>query len=563
MRLLLAYRTLLVVLLSYLGHYVATWLRGPAWAERSLPDLHRRNARRVERTIVRVQGLFIKVGQLISVLTNFLPDEFRSELEGLQDQVPARPFGDVAARLRRDLGRDPQDVFAWLNPEPLAAASLAQVHAARLHDGRQVAVKVQHADIERTAKSDLGTIRIILSIVAAVVGIPGLRRVFPEIRALILGELDFAREADNLRTIAANFSGDRTAGSTGGPAPGRKVIFPEVIAELSTQRVLVTTFMEGVKISDVEALLRLGLEPRTIAERVVSAYCEMVFRHGFYHADPHPGNILVQADGGIVFLDFGAVAQLSPRMKEGIPRFLDAVLRRDPTRILAALRAMGFIARGSDEEVAERVISYVQSRFLDEVTTASWSLKDVEVDARAKLEALGDLRRMEVSLRDLMAIVDVPREWILLERTNLLLLGLCTHLDPTWNPFAIIRPYLQELLQGDDGEIVERLGAVAKEMALAALALPTDLRRLVAKTQRGDIEVRLRGLREGAELLYALGHQLLWTACAMFCLVFAWQGKHAGEPTVARWGLIGGGLFMLLFLESLLRGRRLRKRGRR
>jgi predicted unusual protein kinase regulating ubiquinone biosynthesis (AarF/ABC1/UbiB family) len=571
MRLLRAYRTLVVVLSSYLWHNAWALVRGSAWDERTLPDVHRRNAQRVERTIVRIQGLFIKVGQLISILTNFLPEEFRAELEGLQDQIPARPLGEVERRIERELGSPAQTLFAWFDPEPLASASLAQVHEARLHDGRRVAVKVQHADIERTAKSDLGAIRVILAVIAAVTGIGGLRRVFPEVRAMILGELDFVREADNLRRIAANFAAGANADGNGdgqrAQAGAHRIAFPEALPELSTARVLTATFVEGIKISDVDALRAAGLEPRAIAERVVRAYCEMVFSHGLYHADPHPGNILVQpGEGGaatLAFLDFGAVAELSSRMKEGIPRFLDAVLRRDPAKILAALRSMGFIARGSDEEVAERVIAYVQSRFLEEVTGSSWSVKDVQVDARAKLEALGDLKRMEVSFQDLMAIVDVPREWILIERTNLLLLGLCTHLDPRFNPFTVIRPYLKELLQGADGNLVERFSAVAKEMALAALSLPTDLGRLVGKTQRGDLEVRLRGLRESAELLYALGHQLLWTACAMFCGVFAWQAHQHGDARLTRWATGAGIAFLLLLAGALLRGRRLRRRPRR
>src|SRR5436190_1214439 len=478
MRLLRAYRTLVVVLSSYLWHNAWALVRGSAWDERTLPDVHRRNAQRVERTIVGIQGLFIKVGQLISILTNFLPEEFRAELEGLQDQIPARPLEQVERRIERELGSPAQTLFAWFNPEPLAAASLAQVHEARLHDGRRVAVKVQHADIERTAKSDLGAIRVILAIVGAVTGVTGLRRVFPEVRAMILGELDFVREADNLRRIAANFAAS---------ANGDAIVFPEPLPELSTARVLTATFVEGVKISDVEALRAAGLEPRAIAERVVHAYCEMVFRHGLYHADPHPGNILVQPGeqgaATLAFLDFGAVAELSSRM--------------------------------------------------------------------------------EVSFQDLMAIVDVPREWILIERTNLLLLGLCTHLDPRFNPFTVIRPYLKELLQGADGTLVERFSTVAKEMALAALSLTTDLGRLVGKTQRGDLEVRLRGLRESAELLYALGHQLLWTACAMFCGVFAWQANQHGDPRLARWAGGAGVAFLLLLAGALLRGRRLRRRSRR
>ena len=494
MRLFRAYRTLLVVLTSYLWHGAIALLRGSAWSERTFPDLHRRNARRVERTIVRIQGLFIKVGQLISILTNFLPEEFRAELEGLQDQIPPRPVTEVERRIAKDLGQGTAEIFASFDPEPLAAASLAQVHRAQLRDGREVAVKVQHAEIERTAKSDLGAIRVILWVVGAVTGISGLRRVFPEIRAMVLGELDFLREAENLRRVSANFAG--RAG----------IVFPEPIAELTTLRVLTATFVEGVKISDVEALRELGLEPRSIAERVVKAYCEMVFQHGLYHADPHPGNILVQSDGTLAFLDFGAVAELSPRMKEGIPRFLDAVLRRDPAKILAALRGMGFIARGSDEEVAERVISYVQSRFLDQVTAASWSLKDVQVDARAKLEALGDLKKMDVSQgpdgdRRRATRVDPP------QRTNLLLLGLCASRSDVQPP--VIRPHLQDLLKGGgegDPELHRPRQDMARRLDAAELS-----RRFIEGERR--LELRVRGFREH-RAPYALGHQLPWTACA-------------------------------------------------
>src|SRR6476646_1571123 len=169
-RLAKAYGVTVRVLASYLGLRLRRPFLTPDAYERGLLERHRVNARPIERAIIELDGLFIKVGQLISILANFLPEEFRRELEGLQDAIPARPIEQIVERIEREFGRGPQTLFAWWNPEPMASASLAQVHEARLHDGRRVAVKVQHADIERTAKSDLGAIRVILAIVGAVTG---------------------------------------------------------------------------------------------------------------------------------------------------------------------------------------------------------------------------------------------------------------------------------------------------------------------------------------------------------------------------------------------------------
>ena len=161
-RLLRVYRATIVILASYGALRLANLWRGPQARERALSRCNRRNARRVRETVLSVQGLFIKAGQLISILTNFLPADFRDELEGLQDQIPPRPLAEIRGRLVRELGEGPEELFADFEPWPVASASLAQVHAAKLHDGRRVAVKVQHLDIEELAELDLKAIRNIL-----------------------------------------------------------------------------------------------------------------------------------------------------------------------------------------------------------------------------------------------------------------------------------------------------------------------------------------------------------------------------------------------------------------
>src|SRR5438270_124883 len=362
------------VTVRVLASYLALRLRRPFLTsdgyERRLVERHRANARRVERAILELDGLFIKVGQLISILANFLPEEFRRELEGLQDAIPARPVEQIVARIEREFGQSPETLFAWWNPHPMASASLAQVHEARLHDGRRVAVKVQHADIDEIAQLDLAAIRRILAIVQFFTRLRGLESYHSEISAMIRDELDFRQEAQNIRLIGAHFINDPMVG------------FPCVVSELSTARVLTTELVVATKVTDLLELERRGIDRSALAQRILKAYCQMIFVDGVYHADPHPGNILVRENGSIVFVDFGAVGLLSAHMKAGIPQFLEGVIKRDTTRITSALRCMGFVAGVADDgrapnetDVAERVLDYFQRRVLEQVSLESFSLR--------------------------------------------------------------------------------------------------------------------------------------------------------------------------------------------
>ena len=541
------------VLASYL------WLRiwrplMPATAyERALIARHRANARRVERAILELNGLFVKVGQLISILTNFLPEEFRSGLEGLQDSIPARPLDQITARIRSELGGPPDELFAWFDPVPIASASLAQVHEARMHDGRRVAVKVQHADIDEIVHLDLAIIRRILGVVQFFAGIRGLESYHSEVREMILEELDFTQEAAHIRLISSHLSDDPLVG------------LPVVVDSLSTGRVLTTEFVDGEKVTDLAALEASGIDRTSLAQRILTAYCRMIFIDGVYHADPHPGNILVRQDGGVVFVDFGAVGTLSPEMKEGIPSFLEGVIRRDPARITASLRRMGFIALGTDTgDVAERVIDYFQRRFLDQLTVESWNLGEVQVDMRSKLETMADLRRLDVSFRELTATFQVPKDWVLLERTLLLLLGLCTHLDPALNPMRTIQPYLEEFVLGRDRDWLALVRTAAKDTALSALTIPDALNRFLARANRGELEVRVTGLEESASLLYAAAHQLAFSVLATGAGIIAFFSHERGDTPIAIGAGIAAAMFLLAVAGSLFaaRGRRPPRRPR-
>jgi len=534
-----AYWTTFQVIFAYVALGLGRKLFGESWYDNRIAEAHRRNALRVERTIIKLQGLFIKVGQLLSIMANFLPEQFRTGLEGLQDQVPPRPFEDIERRILADFGRPIDQVFARFERRPLASASLGQVHEAYLFDGTRVAVKVQHRDIDQITRLDLKTIRRIMTIVQVFVPVQGLDAYYHQIRQMIAEELDFQREAKNIERLAANFTGDP------------KVVFPHVVAELSTRHVLTATFVEGVKVGDTAAIDAALIDRKELARKIVRTYCQMMFIDGIYHADPHPGNMLARADGSLVLLDFGAVAELSPSMREGIPEFLEGVIRRDTNRLVRALKKMGFLARADDGEVSERVVEYFHQRFQDEVKLDSFNLKDIKIDPLRGFENLLDLRRMNIGLRELSSVFHIPRDWVLLERTLLLLTGVCTQLDPEMSPMEVVGPYLQEFVLGERDWTKIALEAI-KDMALQAVTLPEDLRKYLTRAVRGELEVKVKGLPDSARLLYAAVRQAIYAGGAMSASIGALVLHLHHEDRLALDCLYGSIGFATLFLLSAL-----------
>jgi predicted unusual protein kinase regulating ubiquinone biosynthesis (AarF/ABC1/UbiB family) len=299
---------------------------------------------------------------------------------------------------------------------------------------------------------------------------------------------------------------------------------------------------------------------------VVQAYCQQIFTDGVYHADPHPGNLMVRKHDGdftIVFIDFGAVAEVSPRMRRGIADLIQAALARDTAKLVQAMKDMGFIARGADPAVFDKVIDFLHQKFQEEIQLDSFSLKDVKFDPEKSLENLADLRRMDVSIRDLADQFHVPKEWILLERTVLLLMGLCTDLDPSLNPMEVIRPYLEEFVLGKDRDWSNLFVNTTKDIATSVLALPSEVKKFLGRAQRGELEVRFRGIDEHARLIYGLGHQLIWAAMTITAGAFGLVFDGRGETQLAHYSWYGAGVFAFFMFSSMVAWRfRLRKRRR-
>jgi predicted unusual protein kinase regulating ubiquinone biosynthesis (AarF/ABC1/UbiB family) len=267
-----------------------------------------------------------------------------------------------------------------------------------------------------------------------------------------------------------------------------------------------------------------------------------------------------------VFLDFGAVAVVSPAMREGMVQLLQGAIHRDTGRIVGAMRKMGFIPRTADPAVFDRVVEYFHQRFQEEIQLDSFSLRDVKLDPDKMFENLADLRRMDISLREISSSFFVPKEWFLLERTLLLLMGLCTALAPELNPMHVIRPYLERFVLGNEQDWTAFAVATSKDLVLSAVALPSELRKFLRAAEQGALEFGFKNVDDAARLIYLLGRQAIWVvvgvAAAAFGLVLGGRGE-ASAARICFW--IGGGAGALFVLASLSARSllRLRKKKRR
>jgi predicted unusual protein kinase regulating ubiquinone biosynthesis (AarF/ABC1/UbiB family) len=231
-------------------------------------------------------------------------------------------------------------------------------------------------------------------------------------------------------------------------------------------------------------------------------------------------------------------------------------MTRDTSRLVSSMKEMGFISRRADPEVFDRVVEYFHDRLRAQVKVEGWTLKDLRFDAKSGLASLLDLRNLNVSLADVRDAFHIPKEWIMLERALLLLLGVCTILDPDLNPTALIQPHLERFLLGERKEWSEIALESTREMALSALALPTEVQRLSSRLLRGDIELKIRGFDDSARLLYAASEQLLAGLLGATSTVLAvvFDGRGQGRARLA--ALVGAGLCVLALWWSRVKARR-------
>jgi ubiquinone biosynthesis protein len=371
---------------------------------------------------IRLEGLLIKACQFIATRADILPDEWVGTLSGLHDSVPPRPFAMIQQQVEKELGHPLASIFPDFDQHPLAAASLAQVHQARTRDGRHCAVKVQYPGIEGIIRADLRNLMFTLRLLAWLERDLDFRIIARELLKYIPMELDFLNEARNCETLRRNF------------ASRQDVVIPEVYHEFTTRRVLTMQLLEGVKVTDLHGLADAGIDKHEVAQKLIEIFTEMILRDGFFHADPHPGNILVQPGPRLVLLDFGLAKDFPPAFRDAMVRLTFAILTTNRPAIISAFHDLGFRTRNNSPDT----LLMLSDLFLGNSVKRNRAYADSELVGEFAEELPRKLRANP--------IVEVPADVLLVNRVMGLLSGIGKTLDSQVNLFSTLMPYANQLM---------------------------------------------------------------------------------------------------------------------
>ena len=451
----------------------------------------RRIAQRFHVLAVDLGGLMIKVGQFMSSRLDVLPPEITKELEGLQDEVPAVPFPEIQALAEAELGLPLERAFSFIDPTPLAAASLGQVHRARLSEVDaaetgllDVVVKIQRPGIATIVDVDLGALRRVagwlshVKLVSDRVDAPAL---VEEFALTSLDEIDYLKEAVNSVRFADDFADDP------------RVRVPEVVWERATRRVLTMEDVTAIKANDVDGLRAAGIDPLEVANEFAAVMFDQLFINGYFHADPHPGNIFVTpldpaSDGdrswAFTFIDFGMMGEVPDSLRTGLRKLLIAAASRDGKGMVTGIQDIGVLLPSADTAELERVMTTLFARFGG---MGFAELADVDPrEYRAFALEFGDVVR---SLP-----VQLPENFLLIVRALSLVSGMCSALDPAFNIWNAVEPYSAKLIRAEGGNVVKDVAKQAMSIVSTLVGLPQRLDDLATRIDEGKVSVRTPGV---------------------------------------------------------------------
>ena len=497
---------------------------------------------RLRRSLDDLGPTFVKFGQLLSTRSDILPEGVLFELQKLQDTAKPMPSGVAQTIIERELGASVEEVFASFDAVPLGSASIGQVHRAVLRGGEIVAVKVQRPEAPGRVESDLELMREFADFLDRRFGqriLVDVRGLVAEFETVIRRELDYTSEAAHARRFAVNFA-------------GTPVVIPSVYLELSTSQVLTLQYVEGTRFRDIRPLLLTPSERRRVASMGADAIFRMAFEDGFFHGDPHPGNLLLTPGGELALLDFGMVGYMSRGDIEALSRLFIAVIQRDAAAALRGLESLG--VRYAPEVRADLV------RDLREFLNKYSGLSVGEVTLGQALSELIALSR-RYRLR-------VPPVFPLLTKALVTAEGLARSIDPTINVYEVARPYAQRLLleRYDPESALEGVRELAIEYARYVEDYPEQIRLLLTEVADGELEVQLRhsGLDELVGVVDVLANRLVFAVVTGALLLGSCvlgvfdrggpQVPYLGVPMVSFIGftlaLIMGSVLLIIIFRS-------------
>ncbi|MEY3256436.1 MAG: hypothetical protein RLZZ29_1571 [Cyanobacteriota bacterium] len=472
----------------------------------------------IRETFLNLGPTFIKVGQLFSTRADIFPSEYVEELSKLQDRVPAFNYEQVEAIIEQELGKKIPELFHSFEPVPLAAASLGQVHKAVLHSGESVVVKVQRPGLKKLFEIDL---QILKGIARYFQNHPKWGRgrdwmgIYEECCRILWEEIDYLNEGRNADTFRRNFRAYNW------------VKVPRVYWRYATSRVITLEYVPGIKVSQYDALEAAGVDRKAIARYGAQAYLHQLLNNGFFHADPHPGNLAVSADGALIFYDFGMMGTIKSNVREGLMETLFGIAQKDGDRVVQSLIDLGAIAPIDDMGPVRRSVQYMLDNFMD---------KPFEAQSVAAISE--DL--YEIAYNQPFRF---PATFTFVMRAFSTLEGVGKGLDPEFNFMEVAQPYAMELMTNSSGSegnsFLNELSRQAVQVSSTALGLPRRLEDTLDKLERGDIRLRVRSLeterllRRQTSIQMGMSYALIisgFTISATILLVnhYVWLAAVAG-----------------------------------
>jgi predicted unusual protein kinase regulating ubiquinone biosynthesis (AarF/ABC1/UbiB family) len=501
-------------------------------------------ARDYHNLAVRLGGVLIKVGQFLSARMDVLPEEITNELAGLQDEVPAEDFEAIRTLAESELDGALLDQFASFEKTPLAAASLGQVHRATLKKkdqqdfGTQVVVKIQRPDIETIIATDLSALRWAGNLVMRYRQLRkriDIRALLAEFTTVLYQEIDYLAEGQNALTFGENFT----------DIPGVRV--PQVVWSHTTKKVLTLEDVYAIKITDYQEIDQAGIDRAEVATRLFDTYMRQIFEDGFFHADPHPGNLFVDTNGPdgpwlLTFIDFGMVGRIPPNTRAGLKELAIGLGTKDAKRIIESYKLLNILLPNADLSLIEQAESAMFDRFwgksMDE-------LRNIPFD---------EMHEFAIEFRELVYQMpfQVPQDLIFLFRTVAILAGICTGLDPDFNLWTVMAPYTEKMIADEAGAAtwLKEAGMILQTL----IALPRKTETMLDRLNRGGLVVQIPA---GERQLKQISQTLRRLVFAVLFLAFLTNGVivYLNQPGwLANLLLAAAGLCLIAVLFPRRRG---------
>jgi predicted unusual protein kinase regulating ubiquinone biosynthesis (AarF/ABC1/UbiB family) len=508
------------------------WTYSGGFTDEKLATRRRSQAIWIRENFLELGPTFIKLGQLFSTRADLFPAEYVEELSKLQDRVPAFPYEQVEEIVAEDLGKPINKLFASFDPTPLAAASLGQVHKAKLHSGEEVVVKAQRLGLKQLFTIDLAILR---QIARYFQNHPewGKNRdwlgIYDECCRILWEETDYLNEGRNADTFRRNFRGEDW------------VCVPRVYWKYTSPRVLTLEYLPGIKISHYEAIEAAGLDRKVLARLGAKAYLQQILNGGFFHADPHPGNIAVNTEGALIFYDFGMMGQIESNIRSGLMDTLVGIAQKNGEMVVNSLINLGALVPTGDMTSVRRSVQFMLDNFMDK------PFEEQSVDAISE-----DL--YEIAYGQPFRF---PATFTFVMRAFSTLEGVGKGLDPEFNFMEVAQPYAMKLMTNTNGTnsntIFDEIGRQAAQVGTTALGLPRRIDDTIDKLERGDLRVRVRSIeserimRRLSAIQLGTNYTVLVSAlliCATLLLVGEYKILAAIAATIA---LLPGWALLRLF----------------